>query len=198
VTIILIIMGKQNKRARKFLAKGGVQGRIEKGGTIVKKGKIHHNTNKRKADDKEQDASSRPNVNKKTVASSGDNSGDLLSAKNIANLDMDSFFSTVSLALEEEEQQQHAGAGSEEDDDEDDSDDSETEESSSPPPAKKKKKMTTSTKNSKNDSASVSSKSDDDDSSSGGSDDEDVVAAEREEGNVQLDQIGSRISQVFE
>jgi nucleolar complex protein 2 len=186
VIIIISIMGKQNKRARKFLAKGGVQGRLENGGTIVKKGKIHHNTNTNKRskadaaghnnDDKEPQSASRP---KKTAAASAgdknDKNGDFLGAKNIANLDMDSFFSTVNLALEE---QQLADGTDSEDDDDVDSDDSETEQAA-PPPSKKKTKTNKNSKGDGDDDSNSSSDADDDAGDDSGSDDEDVEAAER-------------------
>jgi nucleolar complex protein 2 len=156
-------MGKQNKRARKFLAKGGVQGRLENGGTIVKKGKIHHNTNPNKRsqaaaahDDNDE---SRPSI--KTKNAVRDN--DLLSDKNIAHLDMDSFFSTVNMALEEQQQQ-----GDDDDDDVSEDSDSDQKETT----AASVKKTTTKKKKSKSDDSSGSS----DDSDS---DDEDVEAAER-------------------
>lgn len=97
-------MAKQSKRTRKFIASGGVQSRLQKG-TITKKGQ---NVLKRKkrggaggANGDDDALIKRSTTGGSTSSSYGQeqrqkkNDSDLLSARNLGELDMESFFESV-------------------------------------------------------------------------------------------------------
>ena len=84
-------MAKPSKRERKFQASGGVKQRLEKG-TITNKGKLR----KRK-----KAASARVEAAPPTQRSRGPKTSELVGSENLADLDLDSFFSKVAADAEQ-------------------------------------------------------------------------------------------------
>ena len=92
-------MAKQTKRARKFIASGGVKGRLEKG-TITSKGSVKRK-NKKNGDKNKEDiaAAKRARTDNAAAQYTAEREqkreeGDLASKKNLGDLDMESFFET--------------------------------------------------------------------------------------------------------
>ena len=86
-------MVKQSKRTRKFISSGGVKARLQKG-TILKKGKGRKGNKRGKSDD--GDASLKKAINSSYSAElqKKKEDSDMLSEKNLGELDMESFFSS--------------------------------------------------------------------------------------------------------
>jgi nucleolar complex protein 2 len=97
-------MVKTTKRARKFVAKGGAKGMLEKG-TITKKGKLRVNSRKKSdpiAIAKAQAAEKRKSDNQRIENDRARVEEDFTSQSNLGDLDLDSFLKTVADDGEEE------------------------------------------------------------------------------------------------
>ena len=116
-------MGKQTKRARKFIASGGVKGRLQKG-TITNKGSIKRKNKKgSKGDVQEKAAAKRSRIDSAAAQYTAEREqkreeADIASKKNLGDLDMESFFETFG---EDESDVDSVEQSLEEDDDSDDS-----------------------------------------------------------------------------
>jgi len=141
-------MVKTSKRARKFIAQGGVKGRLEKG-TITKKGKLKHFQKNKKSED--NDDAKKKSRNELKLEREGE---DMTAPSNLGDMDIDSFFRSVT---------EKDGEKGDVDDDVDD----------------KEEKGKDDKEDAEGDDGSGSDDSDDDDDDSVGSGDEDIEDAER-------------------
>lgn len=155
---------KRTKRERKFMAKGGVKGHLDKG-TITKKGKLRQ---RKKA--KGETPSDAPKAESNTQR---DRSDDFVGDKNLGQLDMDSFFAKLADDIEhgdleedgDDDQQEMPDSGDDKSDESSSSEDEDT-------PKQESQQAT------QNESSSSSSSSSDDSISESESDDDDLEAAE--------------------
>lgn len=90
-------MAKQTKRSRKFIASGGVKGRLQKG-TITNKGSIKRK-NKKTGKDTDKAAAKRARMDNAAAQYTAEREqkreeADMTSKKNLGDLDMESFFET--------------------------------------------------------------------------------------------------------
>jgi len=91
-------MGKVAKRSRKFQAKGGIKGALQKGRSFTKKGKLAHRSSKKSTDDTNSNAEEAALIEAQAAAAAAQQeraSDDFISGKqNISDLNMDDFFNT--------------------------------------------------------------------------------------------------------
>jgi len=126
-------MAKQSKRARKFNATGGVKARLEKG-TITNKGKLKRKGGGKRPsgdDEKKSMPSKEANFSYSAELKQSREESDLLSERNLGDMDMESFFSAFADGVEEDEEEDvdededetpEKGDESESEDDSDDDD----------------------------------------------------------------------------
>jgi nucleolar complex protein 2 len=156
-------MVKQSKRSRKFNSTGGVKARLEKG-TITSKGKLHRAKKRsvKNSEDGPPTKQRKPDYSEELRQKRVE--GDLMSEKNLGDLDMESFFTTFA-ADEKQESDENIDAEASDDDDQS----QEEEDNSGEENAVKKRKL----KSKKSEKESESAAADSD------SEDEDIEAAER-------------------
>jgi len=91
-------MGKQSKRTRKFISSGGVKGRLQKG-TITNKGSLKRKSKKNAVAREDKATAKRARIDNASAQYVAEKEqkreeSDLVSKKNLGELDMESFFKT--------------------------------------------------------------------------------------------------------
>ncbi len=156
-------MGKTTKRARKFAARGGPKGMLQKGGTITKKGKLkfkspNQQTKEQKAMmELRQEMNQMKQMKEKNEVEEKRMKEDFVGEENLGDLDLDSFLANVTKKDESDDDREEDSQEDNDDFDEMDVD-----------------------KNAADDSGDDSEEGDNDDDDDDDDDDEDVEAAEQQ------------------